>query len=169
LESLYAIVDFGDDMKPFPGRFHPLGANVAFRREILQDHPWDESLIMCEESELFNRLTANGYTCLYVPAMRVSHFVPAARCTVEWVLGRYRAEGLYQKHIRHGFLTKAHLIVLASRGLLRSIAYLLSGAEQHRLLRRCELQLQIGILEGFLNVGGVPSVYPERFKPPKSG
>jgi len=63
----------------------------------------------------------------------------------------------------------ARLLVMSSLGLLRSIAYLLSGAEQHRLLRRCELQLQIGILEGFLNVGGVPSVYAEGFKPPKFG
>jgi GT2 family glycosyltransferase len=142
---------------------------MAFRREILQDHPWDERVIMCEESELFNRLTANGYTYLYVPAMRVSHFVPAARCTVEWVLARHHAEGLMQKHVRHGFLRKARVLVRASLGLLRSIAYLLSGAQQHRLFHRCRLQLQIGIFEGFLNVGGVPTVYPERFKPPKSG
>jgi hypothetical protein len=169
LEPLYAILDLGNAIRVFPPGLHPVGANMAFRREILQDHPWDESLIMCEEGELFNRLTDDGYTYIYAPAMHVSHFVPAARCTVEWVLGRYHAEGLYQKHIRRGFLTRARLMVMASLWLLRSIAYLLFGAEQQRLLRRCKLQLQIGILEGFLNVGGVPTVYPERFNPPKSG
>jgi GT2 family glycosyltransferase len=168
LEQYYAVLDLGKELRFFPPGLCPIGANMAFRREILQDHPWDESLIMCEESELFGRLTAKGHTYLYVPTMRVSHFVPAARCTVEWILGRYHAEGLYQKHLLHGFLTKARTLVWVSRELLRSIPYFLFGAEQHRVLRRCQLQLYIGIIEGFLNVGGVPTVYPERFNPPKS-
>jgi glycosyltransferase involved in cell wall biosynthesis len=168
LEPLFAILDLGKALRLFPPGFFPMGVNMAFRREILQDYPWDESLIMCEEAELFTRLTASGFTYLYVPAMRVSHFVPAERCTVEWVLGRYHADGLYQKHVRHGFLPKARLTVRASLELLRSIACLPFGAEQHRLFPRCKLKYQIGILEGLLNVGSGPTVYPERFNRPKS-
>jgi GT2 family glycosyltransferase len=142
---------------------------MALRREVLQDHPWDESLIMCEDAELFNRITANGLTYLYVPRMRVSHLVPAERCTVEWLLRRYHAEGLYQKYVRHGFLPKARLMVRASLELLRSITRLLFGAEEHRLFWRCKLKFQMGILEGLLKVGGAPTDYREEFRPPKSG
>jgi glycosyltransferase involved in cell wall biosynthesis len=169
LEQYYARLDLGKALRLFTPPAVPVGANMAFRREILQDHPWDESLIMSEEGELFNRITANGFTYLYVPAMCISHFVPAERCTVEWLLTRYHAEGLDQKHVRHGFLPKARLIVRAILELLRSCAFLLFGGEQHRLYHRCKLMLQIGILKGFLNVGGGPTVYRERFNPPKSG
>jgi GT2 family glycosyltransferase len=141
---------------------------MAFRRGVLQDHPWDESLIMSEEVELFKRLTANGFTFLYVPAMRISHFVPAERCTVKWLLTRYHAEGLDQKNLRHGIWPKARLMLRAILELVRSCAFLLFGARQHRLSRRCKLKFQIGILEGFLNVGGGPTVYRERFNPRKS-
>jgi len=169
LEQYYAKLDLGKALRLFTPPAVPVGANMAFRRETLQNHSWDESLIMSEEAELFNRLTARGFVYLYVPAMCVSHFVPAERCTVEWLLARYHSEGLYQKHVRHGFLPKARLMVRASLELVRSIACLLFGAEQHRLFRRCKLKFQMGILEGLAKVGGVPKDYRERFKPPKSG
>ena len=169
LEPLYTILDLGTTSRFFPPRLVPVGANMAFRREILQDYPWDERLIrICDEVELFNRLAADGFSYLYVPAMRVSHFVPAERCTVEWILRRYHAEGLYQKYVRHGFFPKARLMAKASLLLLRSIVYLLFSAERDRLFRRCTLKLQIGILEGFLDIGGGPTDYEEGFIPPKS-
>jgi glycosyltransferase involved in cell wall biosynthesis len=169
LEQYYARLDLGNALQLFPPGCCPISANTALRREILKDHPWDESLLMCEDVELFNRLTASGFVYLYVPAMRVSHFVPAERCTVEWLLARYHSEGLYQKHVRHGFLPKARLMGRASLELLRFSACLLFGGEQHRLFRRCKLKFQVGILEGLVKVWGVPEDYRERFKPPKSG
>jgi glycosyltransferase involved in cell wall biosynthesis len=169
LEQYYASLDLGNVLRFFPPGYRPISANMALRRKILQDHPWDESLIMCEDGELFNRLNANGFTYLYIPAMRVSHLVPADRCTVEWLLRRYHAEGLYQKYVRHGFLPKARLMVRACLELLRSSACLLLRAERHRLFRRCRLKFQMGILEGLLKVGGVPTDYRERFTPTKSG
>ena len=42
LEPLYAILDLGNAIRVFPPGLHPVGANMAFRREILRDHPWDE-------------------------------------------------------------------------------------------------------------------------------
>jgi len=169
LELFNAGLDLGRASRPFPLPLRPVGANMAFRREILQHHPWDENVIMCEDVELFNRLAANGFTFLYAPAMRVTHFVPAARCTVEWILKRYYAEGLDQKNLRHGFLPKVRLLVKVILELLRSCAFLLFGDKQRRLFHRCKLTLQIGILEGFLNIGERSTVFRERFNPPKSG
>ena len=169
LDQYYAKLDLGKALRLFPPRCYPIGANMAFRGEILQHHPWDESLIMSEEAELFDRLTAGGFVYLYVPGMRVSHFVPAERCTVEWLLARYHAEGLYQKHVRHGVLPKVRLLGRASLEFLRFSACLLFGGEQHRLYRRCKLKFFTGILEGLVKGGGVPKDYRERHKPPKSG
>lgn len=75
LERYYAALDLGKALRFFPPGWNPLGANMAFRREALENHAWDESLIMCDEGELFNRLTDDRYTYLYVPAMHVSHSV----------------------------------------------------------------------------------------------
>jgi len=169
LEPLYTVLDLGKALRIFPPRCLPLGANMSFRREILRVHPWDENLVTCEEAELFDRLTAKGFTCVYVPTMRVSHFVPSWRCTIQWLLARHHSEGLHQRYIRHGFWPKARLMLRAGLGLLRSSAYLLFGAEQQRLFHRCKLRLQIGIFEGFLSFRNVPTVYAGRFNPPESG
>jgi len=168
LELFYSRVDLGRAVRSFPPHSCPVGANMAFRREILQRHPWDENLIMCEDVELFNRIAADGFTFLYAPAMRVTHFVPAARCTVEWLIRRYYAEGLDQKNLRHGFLPKARLLVRAVLELLRSGVLLLFGDKDRRLFHRCKITLQIGSLEGFLNTRGRSTVFRERFNPTKS-
>lgn len=85
LEPLYTILELGDEIKPFPSGLNPVGANTAIRHEILKNYPWDEKLLMYEENDLFRRLrlASRDYIFLYVPAMRVSHFISAYRCRVE--------------------------------------------------------------------------------------
>lgn len=54
------------------------------------------SLCIGEETDLMRRLRARGYTAWYLPAARVRHYVPAAKCTVAHIALR-REDGGYDE------------------------------------------------------------------------
>ena len=88
-----ALIDYGDkpvryDAKSFGRKRLPIGANLAVRRDALEQvGGWrtdlgkvDNSLIAGEDHELCVRLFHAGlYSGLYDPAVVVRHFVPASR------------------------------------------------------------------------------------------
>jgi glycosyltransferase involved in cell wall biosynthesis len=89
-----AIVDYGDeptDYRPeLPGQRLPIGANLAFRREVIQAiGAWrtdlgkvNNTLISGEDHEIFMRLRRAGlYAGFYDPEVWVRHFVPSSRLT----------------------------------------------------------------------------------------
>lgn len=76
------------------------GANIAFRRSLLQQHPFDTSLgrkgaslISGEETQLCRRIAQDGWTTAWVPAARVVHHIPAARATKAYLRRRAYAGG----------------------------------------------------------------------------
>jgi glycosyltransferase involved in cell wall biosynthesis len=87
-----ALVDYGDEeflYEPdIPGLRLPIGANLAFRREIVavlggwRTHlgKVDNSMIQGEDHEVFLRLRTHGhFHGVYDPRIVVRHFVPAHR------------------------------------------------------------------------------------------
>ena len=86
-----AILDYGPEPFVFEDeRRVPLGANVAFRREAIDraggfvttlGRSNSRVLLGQELPEFFRRTRAFGARGLYVPEMRVAHWVPAARMT----------------------------------------------------------------------------------------
>jgi glycosyltransferase involved in cell wall biosynthesis len=82
---------------------NPIGANMAFRRELLRDAGgFLEGMgrvgtvpLGCEETELAIRIRRmTGGVVLHVPAARVSHRVTASRVTWRYFLSRCWSEGL---------------------------------------------------------------------------
>ncbi len=89
-----AIVDYGDVPVLYPsgqpGERLPVGANLAFRRDVLVEiGGWrtdlgkvNNTLISGEDHEIFFKLRAAGhYAGFYDPDNRVRHLVPASRLT----------------------------------------------------------------------------------------
>lgn len=88
-----ALIDYGDTPDRYEAAsFHrqrlPIGANLAVRRDVVERiGGWrtdlgkvDNTLIAGEDHEFCVRLYRAGlYSGLYDPAVRVKHFVPAAR------------------------------------------------------------------------------------------
>jgi glycosyltransferase involved in cell wall biosynthesis len=82
---------------------NPIGANMAFRRELLRDAGGflvgmgrvGTVPLGCEETELAIRIRRmTGGVVLHVPAARVSHRVTASRVTWRYFLSRCWSEGL---------------------------------------------------------------------------
>lgn len=81
------------------------GANWACPAQALAGGPgFDPSLGLIsssprmragEETDLMMRLRRDGLLPWYLPAARLSHFVPAGKCTLEHVAARYEAFGRY--------------------------------------------------------------------------
>ena len=86
-----AILDYGPDSFVFEdARRVPLGANVAFRRDLVENaggfvtalgRSNSRILLGQELPEFFRRTRTLGARGLYVPEMRVAHWVPSARMT----------------------------------------------------------------------------------------
>ncbi len=101
LHGLYSLIDLGDTRKPFPENKFPIGANMAFRREVFDCVRFTEelgrkgeTLISREETEIFLKLRQKGKPILYVEGMSVRHFVPKSRMTKQWIYHRSYHEGI---------------------------------------------------------------------------
>ena len=93
LLPLVAALDKGKIAKPFKGRQFPIGANMAFRKSVLENfQPFNtalgrkgEYLGSGEEKDLFFRLKANKHLAHYVPEVHVSHIIPDKRLDTNYI------------------------------------------------------------------------------------
>ncbi|BCG57597.1 glycosyltransferase [Paenibacillus sp. URB8-2] len=161
-EFPYTIMDLGNRIKEYPGKFHPCGANMAMRREVfnLSLFPLElgrkgESLLSGEETWLFGRIRKEGQSILYHPQMAVDHFVPASRLTEDWIMKRYYSQGLSNALGSGGPMgslllwgkTGAKLLYIAVDSVLSAI----SGSQGRRLLNKCRLESVRGTLHMLRN------------------
>jgi glucosyl-dolichyl phosphate glucuronosyltransferase len=151
LEIIYGALDLGEQIQHFRGAEHPVQANVVFLRDVLASEPWNDQLLMWEENELFGRLTRKGYTFLYVPAMRVRHFISAKRLDPEWLLNRYFADGVASRCTLHGFREKIRSIIRSAARLPYEWARSHFGPEGAKLTFRCRTMFHAGSLAGLLS------------------
>ncbi len=131
-----AIVDYGDEPMLYPsgnpGERLPVGANLAFRRDVLVEiGGWrtdlgkvNNTLISGEDHEIFFKLQAAGlYSGLYDPANRVRHLVPASRLTRRyfrrWFYWHGKTLFRMQQHLYNLDLAKVPHIAGAPRFLYR--------------------------------------------------
>lgn len=90
--GMFAILDFGKEVRPFSSDEVPYGANMAFRTEVLRSRPFDTALgrvggqlfggddtIYCEE------LLKQGHVGVWVGSAVVHHHVPTERMTWDYV------------------------------------------------------------------------------------
>lgn len=157
LTALYAIVDLGNLQHTFGGPDSPVGANMAFLRAALIDNPWNETLQMCEEIDLFTRLRSRGLRFLYVPGMKVRHLIPAERLAKGWLLRRYFAEGMAHEQLRLGRLHSVRVTVAAFVKLPALLLFSAFGSEGRRLKYGCKIRFYRGYLAALLGARGVSS------------
>lgn len=98
LLTYFTIINWGDRPKILDKSKWVAGANNAFRRDAylmaggcnvaLGRIGSGGSLMSNEETDLQDRIHAAGGVTIYVPDARVTHLVPAARVTREWIRRR---------------------------------------------------------------------------------
>jgi len=101
LEALYTVHDRGEEPRLMTSGEYFVGANMAFRRTILQELGGFEarlgrigsSLLSNEETHLRDRLAALGYQCAYAPRAVVHHHIGKGRLTPEYIRKRLLAQG----------------------------------------------------------------------------
>jgi glycosyltransferase involved in cell wall biosynthesis/ribosomal protein L30/L7E len=98
-------IQFSDVEELLPAGHHLVGANVAYRRAHIEGLTFREDLgprgfgtIGGEENDFQDQIRARGGTILWVPTMKVRHYVDPSRMTLPYLL-RF-AEDAGRKEIR---------------------------------------------------------------------
>jgi glycosyltransferase involved in cell wall biosynthesis len=88
LNGMLVIRNLSDEEQPFREGWSPYGANMAFRRRVLERCPFDPrfgstggDIVLGDETNLIHNLVARGMTGVWVPAAKVKHYVAARRLT----------------------------------------------------------------------------------------
>jgi glycosyltransferase involved in cell wall biosynthesis len=142
------IVDLGDDIREYPAKLHPYGANMAMRKIVLESKLFPlelgrkgNVLLSGEESWIFRNLSKEGKLILYHPLMSVEHFIPADRLTREWMTQRYYYQGISNGYAHQGRMDKLKLVgLLSAKMIYILINTLLARSEGSKLLIRCRLE-----------------------------
>jgi GT2 family glycosyltransferase len=129
---MYGTTNSGDVEAWMDYPKHPLGVNMAFRREVFQRIGLFDprlgrignSLLSGEESEIFRRVYAAGFRTRYAPDAVLRHRIPSSRTDPDWVLHRSYWEGISEVVFRqlHDPLSRLGLLKLAladARWMLR--------------------------------------------------
>lgn len=98
---IYGVTRYGDHEREIQPPEIPIGCNMAFRRTVFEQiggfNPSlgrkGGSLQSGEENDLFIRAGKAGLKTLYSPDVKISHRIPPARTTRNWVLRRYYWQG----------------------------------------------------------------------------
>jgi hypothetical protein len=135
--------------------------------EIGGFHPWldrvGNNLLSSGDVFLQKEMMRRGYQCLYVPAMGISHRVPASRLNQRWFERRFFWQGVSDAvmHLIEGMPSPAQRVRLAlsiSKDVLGSrdkIASLLFRSQQPELFTcRCLTLIEIGFVAGLLGASG---------------
>lgn len=121
LIPLMSVIDKGEEVKPFSGTAYPIGANMAFRRTIIEQIGlFDTSLGRSgknlqggEEKDIFNRIKHLNKSILYLPMVRVNHVIPDARLNASYIqkmgIGIGSSERIRTKNIGNNEYTIALL------------------------------------------------------------
>ena len=108
--SIYTYVDHGDEDRPLGEREYLVGANMAFRRDVLLDlGGFDPNLgrkgsllLSGEESEVVGKVRGRGLGVFYAGSAAVWHAVPPTRRCRAWLWARMFYDGASQPLIDSG-------------------------------------------------------------------
>lgn len=88
LESPLVVRSIGEATRPFEPHEHPLGANMAFRRDVAKGFAFDVKvghragcMFGGDETKYVAAIRAAGHSGLWIGAAKLRHFIPAARMT----------------------------------------------------------------------------------------
>ena len=93
LATGFCGLDFGPEERPLKDGQDMYAANLGFRRDIVAGFRFNPRLgvspahnLGYEESDLQRRLRQASHTLVWVPTMRVAHYVPAERMTTQYLV-----------------------------------------------------------------------------------
>ena len=96
----FCALDYGLDLAPLAADREIYGANMAFDTGTIRPLGFRTDLGMTgttpgfsEETHLVHRLRSAGQDVIWVPAMKVRHFVDPSRLTVRYCMDYYRGRG----------------------------------------------------------------------------
>jgi glycosyltransferase involved in cell wall biosynthesis len=100
LEGPFALRSFGPEVRPLKDGERVFGASMAFRTALLREHQFNPALgrngtgmLSGDETDLVDRLVAQGRFGVWVGTARVQHFVPADRMTREYLWSFFHGLG----------------------------------------------------------------------------
>jgi glycosyltransferase involved in cell wall biosynthesis len=157
LEPLYVVLDLGSRVRSFPQGRGPVGANMAFPAIVLRENPWDDSLLMWEDGEMLMRLLGKGLRFLYVPGMRVRHFIPISRLKPEWLVSRYFYDGIAAQRVLPRFGRRWRMAATALVRFPSCWVRSRIGPRRSRLFRKCLSRWFCGYLTGLMGLKRVHS------------
>lgn len=153
LSGLYTITDLGGaDIRVFPRRRHPVGANMAFRRHVFDRWRFSTQLgrsgaglMSGDEAELFAAVGRSGGKVLYVPAMAVDHLIHSDRLTEKWVRRRFFFDGVSRARMQLALGARiVAFIRMAGLALLLLPLWPLARTPFRRLVWQCSFLKCVG-------------------------
>jgi glycosyltransferase involved in cell wall biosynthesis len=134
--SLYTFVDHGEEERPLGEREYLVGANMAFRRDVLLEMGGFDTklgrkgsmLLSGEESAIVNRLHERGLPVYYCGRAVVLHAVPPSRRRRRWLWARLFWDGASQPLLDSGVGRPfGHYLHQGYRDLRRIARFALDG------------------------------------------
>lgn len=123
----FAGLDHRRDAGPLPPALDVYGANMGFRRQVFDRHSFDprlgpvhDAMSTNEETRLLDQLRADGIEVVWVPGMRLQHYVSPERMTLSYLIPYTR--GLAQGEVRRGGPPDGTQLLGVPRWVLREAA-----------------------------------------------
>ncbi len=87
VDGLVSKVDLGEERKPFDKKY-PAGCNMIFRKEFFEEYGgFNVDLhTRSDEKFVFNKLKKAGLTTLYIPELKVEHYIDAYRLEKSFIV-----------------------------------------------------------------------------------
>lgn len=134
VDGLVSKVDLGDERKPFDKKY-PAGCNMVFRKEFFEQYGgFNVDLhTRSDEKFVFNKLKKAGLTTLYIPELKVEHFIDAYRVEKSFIVKLSKiigqSEAIRIKDFGNGAKFKKALEYLFKFGaaLLIALGFVLQG------------------------------------------
>ncbi|CAE6881019.1 hypothetical protein ACOMICROBIO_GDFFDHBD_04351 [Vibrio sp. B1REV9] len=99
--GLYSLQDFGTDLKVYPTRVGPVGANMILSMKAVGSERFDprlgrigNNLLSGEETEFLIRLGFLDKKSMYLGNASVIHKFPRTRYEKKWAVERFKADGI---------------------------------------------------------------------------
>lgn len=100
-----SAIDLGAQVKAFPKKSYPIGANMGISRETIDKvgvfntalGRTGNNLMGGEEKDIFNRIRQANIPILYFPNIKVQHCIPPKRTTKEFIAKLGDGVGLSEK------------------------------------------------------------------------
>jgi glucosyl-dolichyl phosphate glucuronosyltransferase len=97
LQSFWALVDHGPEVRKLTEKEYGFGANMAFKLELLKAHPFDarrgrvaNRLTSGDDSLVIEQLKKQGHFGVWVGTAPVEHWLPSSRLTSQYVFDIHR-------------------------------------------------------------------------------